>query len=86
MGDPMRKCENRVEREDDRVLVVQRCSGTIDMSRVNVVGLAVAVDQQLMMVVVVGLVDMLYGRQRKDGDAAHEHRRDERGRRHWSRS
>jgi hypothetical protein len=44
MGDRMRKCENRVEREDDRVLIVQRCSGTIDMSRVNVVGLAVAVD------------------------------------------
>ena len=81
MGDRVRKRENGVEREDDRVLIVERYA-TIVVRCLKVVGLTMTVDDRIVVVVVVGLMDVLHRRQRKNGDAAREHRRDDRGRGH----
>ena len=75
-GNRMGKPENRIERQNDPVVIVQGQPVMSGGRRVDVMRLAMAVNQELVQPVFLCLVYMLHRRQREHRDAVHQHDRD----------
>jgi len=78
----MAQRENRIERQDDAIVIVQGQSVMSEGGRVDVMRLTMTVNQQLVMPVIVRLVHVLHRRQRQPCDALGAHDSDDSGRRH----
>jgi len=81
-SDFMAKRENRIERQDDGIVVVQGQSVMSRGGHVDVMRLTMTVNQQLVTPVCLRLVHMLHRRQRQHRDAVGERDSDDSGRRH----
>lgn len=81
-SDVMTQRENRIERQDDAIVVIQGRCLMSKGGRVDVMRLTMTVNQQLVKPVCLRLVHMLHRRQREHRDAVGEHDSDDSGRRH----